>query len=472
MDVRLRFVKGPFAGETIPMLPGKLLIGRAKDCQLRLDSNLVSTHHCVLLLDEYALRIRDLGSKNGTIVNGIRIGTHETILVHDDRVSIDQLTFEIDLGESAESAILADADVQPFSHAALEDTGIIEGDTGRSIPADTVPIDTVPTDTVPTDTAWPPSPDVLRQSDPSPPEAAPVERAGVLLQAAAPIGLERRVATSTSPVASTPRTPPRKGERKSVAGPAAAVTNQVEQSAATPKQIVKAKPAAAGKVGQTAKKSSASRVRSQMAVAGLIALVAIVGGGAFLLRGPSQEAPYAVPQNFVLFNPKIYATMLSCEVPEDWKQQIRGGQNVGPIAVRFTDSRLSMEICENLTRDGIRELAVALRQKPDAARSDASLAQLIHEHQRQQTSEKFKSYSEEPRSRGIKTKGFGEGAISDFTAREGIFGTEIRGCRATVVNSARQFTVTCKCPPSLFQDARPVFEKVISTLNCGVVARE
>jgi hypothetical protein len=112
-----------------------------------------------------------------------------------------------------------------------------------------------------------------------------------------------------------------------------------------------------------------------------------------------------------------------------------------------------------------------LRQKPDS-RSDASPAELIHEHQRQQSSEKFKSYSEEPRSRGIKTKGFGEGQISDFTATEGIFGTEVRGCRATVLNPLRQFTVTCKCPPPLFQDAKPVFEKVISTLNCGVVAQK
>ena len=75
MDAKLRVVKGPFSGRTIRVPQGKLLIGREKDCQLRLDSNSVSRHHCVLLLDEYALRIRDLGSKNGTIVNGTRIGS-------------------------------------------------------------------------------------------------------------------------------------------------------------------------------------------------------------------------------------------------------------------------------------------------------------------------------------------------------------------------------------------------------------
>jgi hypothetical protein len=203
MDVRLRFVKGPFAGETIPMPQGKLLIGRAKDCQLRLDSNSVSAHHCVLLLDEYALRIRDLGSKIGTVVNGIRIGTHESILSHDDRVSIDQLTFEIDLGKSADGMIVADT--EPFSQNALDDTGIIEGDTGQSVPTDTVPIDTVPTDTVPTDTvptdtARHDSPYVPSQDDPSVRETVPAAaRTGVLLDSAALSGSERRGATSRLP---------------------------------------------------------------------------------------------------------------------------------------------------------------------------------------------------------------------------------------------------------------------------------
>ncbi len=464
MEAKLRVVEGPFSGRTIRVPQGKLLIGREKDCQLRLDSNSVSRHHCVLLLDEYALRIRDLGSKNGTIVNGSRIG-RESILQHDDTVSIDQLTFEIDLGKSADEVIIAAADAEPcVSQNALAETGMIDGDTGQSVPADTVPADTV--------TAQHISPRPS-QDNPSASEAAPARRAAELLQTAAPVGSERGVATPTVAAASSPRAILPKGERKVVAGPAAAPAKQPEQAAAKPKPIVKAKQDAPGKVERSAKKSSTSGVRSKMAiaVAGVIALVGVLGGGTLLLRGPSQGTPYAVPQNYVLFNPKSYASMLSCEVPQDWKQQIGGGQNIGPIMVRFTDGRLSVEICENLTIHGIRETAVAMRQKPDSRR-DASLAELIHEHQRQKASEKFKSYSEEPRSRGIKTKGFGEGQLSDFTATEGIFGTEVRGCRATVLNPLRQFTVTCKCPPSLFQDAKPVFEKVISTMNCGVVAQQ
>ena len=457
----MKVVKGPFSGRTIRVPQGKLLIGREKDCQLRLDGDSVSRHHCVLLLDEYALRIRDLGSKNGTIVNGSRID-RESILQQDDTVSIDQLTFEIDLGQSTNDLIIAAADAEPsFNQNALADTGMIDGDTGQSVPADTR-----------TDTALRVSRRVPAQDDPSASEAAPAGRAAALLQTAAPVGSEKRVATRTSPTDS--RATPPKGERKAVAEPAAVPAKQLEQPTAKPKPIAQAKQDAAGRAGRSAKKSSASGIRSKMAVAGagLVAVVGLLVGVAFLLRGPSPVTPYAVPQNYVLFNPKSYASMLSCEVPADWKQDIRGGQNIGPIAVRFTDGRLSIEICENLTGSGIRETAVAMRQKSESARHDATLAELIHEHQRQQSSEKFKSYSEDARSRGIKTKGYGEGQISDFTATEGIFGTEIRGCRATVLNPLRQFTVTCKCPAALFPDAKPVFEKVISTMNCGVVAQQ
>jgi len=468
MEAKLRVVKGPFSGRTIRVPQGKLLIGREKDCQLRLDGDSVSRHHCVLLLDEYALRIRDLGSKNGTIVNGSRID-RESILQHDDTVSIDQLTFEIDLGKSTNDVINAAADAEAsVSQNALADTGMIDGDTGQSVPADTH------TDTVPNDRARHVSPRVPSQDDPSASQAAPAGRAAVLLQTAAPVGSERRGTTRTSPIASGPRATPPKGERKVVAEPAAVPVKQLEQPTAKAKPIAQAKQDAAGRAGRSAKKSSATGVRSKMAVAsvGLVAVVGLLGGVALLLRGPSQGTPYAVPQNYVLFNPKGYASMLSCEVPADWKQDTRGGQNIGPIAVRFTDGRLSIEICETLTGSGIREIAVAMRQQSESARHDTTLAELIHEHQRQQSSEKFRSYREDARSRGIKTKGYGEGQISDFTAADGIFGTEIRGCRATVLNPLRQFTMTCKCPAALFPDAKPVFEKVISTLNCGVVAQQ
>lgn len=130
MDARLRILSGPHAGETIQIRRGKLLIGREEDCQLRPDSEFVSRHHCVLLLDDYTLRIRDLGSKNGTFVNGRRIGTSETILLHDDMISIGEMIGQIDLSQVPEVAAAADSPHDGVGgQAAMHRTNFFDGDT-------------------------------------------------------------------------------------------------------------------------------------------------------------------------------------------------------------------------------------------------------------------------------------------------------------------------------------------------------
>jgi pSer/pThr/pTyr-binding forkhead associated (FHA) protein len=105
MHASLRVRTGDSVGQTIEISPGKFMIGRDVDCHLRPDSRLVSRHHCVLLLDEFTLRIRDLSSTNGTFVNGHRIGGEtpsETILTDGDAVSLGGLALEVVLDGSVE----------------------------------------------------------------------------------------------------------------------------------------------------------------------------------------------------------------------------------------------------------------------------------------------------------------------------------------------------------------------------------
>jgi predicted component of type VI protein secretion system len=53
-------------------------VGRASDCYLRLpgavENSTASRYHCLLSIDPPAVRVRDLGSRNGTFVNGRDIG--------------------------------------------------------------------------------------------------------------------------------------------------------------------------------------------------------------------------------------------------------------------------------------------------------------------------------------------------------------------------------------------------------------
>jgi pSer/pThr/pTyr-binding forkhead associated (FHA) protein len=122
MNARIKVLAGPLTGQTIPIRGAKLLIGREEDCHLRPESEFISRHHCAFLLDDYTLRVRDLGSKNGTFVNGRRIGAGETILLHDDVVAIGEMSFRIELGQPQEKEAEA-----PLPEA--RGTSLPEGDT-------------------------------------------------------------------------------------------------------------------------------------------------------------------------------------------------------------------------------------------------------------------------------------------------------------------------------------------------------
>jgi pSer/pThr/pTyr-binding forkhead associated (FHA) protein len=127
MRAQIRFTGGSLGGQTIEVDRAKLIIGREEDCHLRPDSEFISRHHCAILLDDYTLRIRDLGSKNGTFVNGRRIGAGDTILLQDDVVAVGEMTFVIDLNQSREPQPPA----SPPSPS-MEGTGIYEGDTEQA----------------------------------------------------------------------------------------------------------------------------------------------------------------------------------------------------------------------------------------------------------------------------------------------------------------------------------------------------
>ncbi len=77
--VTLKVVEGPLHGaEFVYRLPTLCSLGRSHDCTLRLPSDpwnqTVSRHHCLLEIDPPHVRVCDLGSLNGTLVNGASIG--------------------------------------------------------------------------------------------------------------------------------------------------------------------------------------------------------------------------------------------------------------------------------------------------------------------------------------------------------------------------------------------------------------
>ncbi|MGD9722805.1 MAG: FHA domain-containing protein [Pirellulales bacterium] len=94
MDLKLKVIEGKNAGQEIPVRGKKFFVGRAEDCHLRPGSDLISRHHCVLLLEDGYLGVRDFGSKNGTYVNEERV-VGERELKAGDRLTIGPLQFEV-----------------------------------------------------------------------------------------------------------------------------------------------------------------------------------------------------------------------------------------------------------------------------------------------------------------------------------------------------------------------------------------
>ncbi len=99
MELTLKLLNGRSAGKEIKVQSSKFLIGRAEDCHLRPHSDLVSRHHCVLLVEEGFCAVRDFGSRNGTFVNGQKaVGQQE--LKNGDQLKVGVLEFEVELTSS------------------------------------------------------------------------------------------------------------------------------------------------------------------------------------------------------------------------------------------------------------------------------------------------------------------------------------------------------------------------------------
>lgn len=114
MQVALKVIEGKQTGTLIPLNREKFLIGREEDCQLRPNSDLVSRHHCVIAMDDFTVRIRDLGSTNGTFVNDQRITT-QVVLKQGDTIRIGKLAFEIQIQVQAAPAPAVEVVPEPVA---------------------------------------------------------------------------------------------------------------------------------------------------------------------------------------------------------------------------------------------------------------------------------------------------------------------------------------------------------------------
>lgn len=96
----------------IPIRGEEFLLGRGNDCELRLHDTAISRHHCLIRVRGGEATLSDLGSSNGTYLNGTRV-LSQTTLHTGDEIRAGTFRYIVDLGDDpawAEQYLRGDVD--------------------------------------------------------------------------------------------------------------------------------------------------------------------------------------------------------------------------------------------------------------------------------------------------------------------------------------------------------------------------
>jgi len=110
----LILLEGDFPGQVFRLRPGRQIIGRRPECDIRLRERAVSGIHAEILRMRDVVTINDLASTNGTLVNGMRI-RHPVPLVQGNLLKLGNCVFkyvdsllEVEFTESLHSRGITD----------------------------------------------------------------------------------------------------------------------------------------------------------------------------------------------------------------------------------------------------------------------------------------------------------------------------------------------------------------------------
>lgn len=92
----LKFISGKYQGGEFPLkMDRQVIIGRSNDLDMVLVEDMVSRKHAKITVSGGKITIEDLGSTNGTFVNGIRLARERRLAPGDVvRVGETDLRFE------------------------------------------------------------------------------------------------------------------------------------------------------------------------------------------------------------------------------------------------------------------------------------------------------------------------------------------------------------------------------------------
>jgi HD-GYP domain-containing protein (c-di-GMP phosphodiesterase class II) len=184
MKVFLTVERGPAKGQEIPLKKQKTVLGKSEQCDVRIMSSVTSRRHCEISLEKDFVSLKDLGSRNGTLLNGKRIG-EDSFLADGDEIIVGDAVFKVRITQ----------DERASTHAA-----IVELVNGVASPAGEAP----------------------RAEAAQPPEAAPEPEPPVEPEPPAPIEIVEEEAVALPPLEpqhAAPKPEPPRAEPAKVARP-------------------------------------------------------------------------------------------------------------------------------------------------------------------------------------------------------------------------------------------------------------
>jgi pSer/pThr/pTyr-binding forkhead associated (FHA) protein len=99
MEVQMQIVQGKQRGQVLRFRRGEFVFGRGPECHIRPNSDWVSRQHCLLRVGANGASICDLGSTNGTLVNGTRV-LDERPLTPGDKLQLGPLVLQVEFSRS------------------------------------------------------------------------------------------------------------------------------------------------------------------------------------------------------------------------------------------------------------------------------------------------------------------------------------------------------------------------------------
>jgi phage FluMu protein Com len=204
-------------------------------------------------------------------------------------------------------------------------------------------------------------------------------------------------------------------------------------------------------------------------VAGVIGAVVLVGGivvGVVMMNrgsgdGGGAAAKPGEPVNVALAEFNHSSSAFRLQLPSDWKYEEEGKS--GNAWVKVTEKSNSIKVAEKVT-GGLLGAGGGGKSKDGEERYIA--VNELHEIKKKfYAEEEFSSFVEETPINF--STSFGNVAMSVFTAKEGAFGTKIKGFRATCMGAIRQIDIICKGPEKEFDRYKDVYEKVVKSLAVG-----